>query len=356
MFALHKLCIFFASLAVAATASTQIRWLETNHDFGAFREVDGKVSTTFRFVNTGKEKLSIRSVHASCGCTSTSYTRDVIAPGDTAAIEATYNPAGRPGRFTKSIRVDISGVPQRQSLTIEGVVIGSDATLLSRYPVERGPLRLRTATVPFGSVLKGRAKSAFVEVYNADTVPVTPRWEGLPSCMRVASSASSIAPGEQVVYSVVLTPDASAPYGILNTSASLVVDGVEPLPVEFTSIIEEDFSRLTPSQRAQAPVVAVDDDRVTFEGLSRTGQPVSSSFTLYNRGKSDLLIRRIYTTDAGVTIGSYPSKIKKGKKADITVTIDPSQLPADLLSARIQVITNDPEQSLLIMRAIGEVK
>lgn len=351
----HITCVLAASLAAVA-ATAQIKWLETEHDFGAFREADGKVSTVFRFVNTGSEDVSVRAVQASCGCTSSSYTKQAVAPGDTARVVATFNPAGRPGRFTKTLKVDVTGMAQRQTLTLNGVVIGSDATLQSRYPVERGPLRLRSRQVPFGSVQKGRAKSAFVEVYNADTQPITPRWEGLPKYMRVASSEASIAPGEQVVYSLVLTPDASAPYGILADSAYIATGDVEPLAIEFSAIVEEDFSRLTPGQRRDAPVVALESDRLTFDTMTRDGGKVSRTFSIENRGKSDLMLRRIYTTDAGVEIERYPDKVKKGKKAEITVTVDPSQLPSDLLSARIQVITNDPEQSLLIIRAIGEVK
>lgn len=48
--------------------------------------------------------------------------------------------------------------------------------------------------------------------------------------------------------------------------------------------------------------------------------------------------------------------MKKGKTTEVTITVDPSKLPGDLLNARIQVITNDPENPIVIVRAVGEVR
>ena len=38
--------------ALALSASADVTWLETTHDFGAFQEDLGPVSCQFRFVNT----------------------------------------------------------------------------------------------------------------------------------------------------------------------------------------------------------------------------------------------------------------------------------------------------------------
>ncbi len=352
-----RILTVLAAMLVSLVALARVEWLETEHDFGAFKEENGKVSCTFRFVNKGEEPVSVRAVRASCGCTSPSYTKQPIEPGDSGIVTVTFNPAGRPGRFTKTLMVDIAGggAGPRQTLTINGVVIGSESTLMSRYPVEAGVLRLRTQMVPFGTVLKGKAKSAFVEVYNASTEPVQPEWSGVPGYLRIASSAQEIAPGEQVVYSLVFTPDASSPYGIVTDSAFISVPGEVPLRMDLSAILEEDFSTLTPGQRQNAPVVYVDADRVDFGRLSRNGGEISRTFTIENHGKGDLLLRRIYTTDAGVKVSPSEGKVKKGKSATITVTTDPATLPAEVLSARIQIITNDPEQSLTIVRAIGEI-
>ena len=61
----------------APDASTQtgqgVEWLATSHDFGAFKEDDGSVATTFSFVYHGPEEVAIRAARASCGCTTPGY-------------------------------------------------------------------------------------------------------------------------------------------------------------------------------------------------------------------------------------------------------------------------------------------
>lgn len=342
-------------ILAAAASHAAVKWLNTVNDFGAFKEDDGKVTCTFRFVNEGPDPVTIRAARASCGCTTPSFTKTPVEPGDTGEIRAAFNPIGRPGRFSKSITVDIAGAGAgpRQSLTVKGVVIGSSNTLRSRYPVEAGPLKLRTAQVPFGTVLKGKAKSAFVEVYNSSSEPVVPLWENTPRYIRIAASQDTIPPGEQVVYSLVLTPTETALYGILTDSINLSAPGSDPLRLDLTAILEEDFSTLTPGQRRNAPVLSLPLDRVNFDRFPADGGPQTRTMEISNTGKSDLLVRRIYTTDPGVEVSVSSDKIKKGKTAAVTVTVDPARLPAPMLNARIQLITNDPDNPIAIIRAVG---
>lgn len=354
---LHNRLIAASALALAALlpAPAAVRWLNTVNDFGAFREDDGKVTCTFRFVNQGPDAVTVRAARASCGCTTPSFTKTPVEPGDTGEVRAAFNPTGRPGRFSKTITVDIAGAGAgpRQVLTVKGVVIGSSNTLRSRYPIEAGRLKLRSTQVPFGTVLKGKAKSAFVEVYNSGTDPVVPRWEGMPPYIRVAASQDTVPPGEQVVYSLVLTPTETSLYGILTDSVFISADSAAPTRLDITAILEEDFSTLTPGQRKNAPVVSVPSDRINFDTFPADQGPQTRTMEITNEGKSDLLVRRIYTTDPGVTVSVSRDKIKKGKSATVTVTVDPTLLPVPLLNARIQLITNDPESPLTLLRAVG---
>lgn len=354
--ALRRAALTLISTALAATAMANVEWLEETHDFGAFKEDDGRVATTFRFVNHGPDDVAIRAARASCGCTTPSYTKEAIAPGDTASVEVSYNPTGRPGRFSKNVTVDIAGGP-RTRLVIEGVVIGSSNTLRSRYPIEHGDMKLRTTQLPFGSVTKGRAKSAFLEVYNASNQPIEPHWSRVPRYIRVsASSGDTIPPGEQAVYALMLTPADTELYGILTDSLYIAQNDADPLKIDVTAILEEDFTRLTPRQRAEAPVVEVESDRVNFGEFDPAAGVMQQSFKIFNRGRSDMLIRRLYTTDPGVSVVVDKMKIKKGKHATATVTVDPALLPADILNGRLQLIVNDPENPITVVRVVGAAR
>lgn len=347
--------IFSISLPLHARQS--VEWLEGQHDFGAFDEDDGNVSCNFRFVNTGDEPISIIAARPSCGCTVPSFQRTPVAPGDTAAISVTFNPTGRPGRFDKNVKVQLSGGdPARITLKIKGVVIGNSNTLRSRYPVDAPPLKLRTSVIAFPEFHTRHSKAEFVEVYNASSDSVTPQWVDLPSYIKVTTVRPTVPPGEQIAYAVTLSPGPSTPYGLLTDSITLIpAPGAKPVTLDIVTTINEDFSNLTEAQRRDAPRVKPSTDSVDFGSFSdlSASNIQSRTFKIYNEGKNPLKIRRIYTNDPGVSVSVDQQTVKKGKSATATITVDPSLLPSDILNARIALITNDPDNSTIIIRAVG---
>jgi hypothetical protein len=89
------------------------------HDFGTIPEGPA-AEYEFSFVNKGKEPLIIQQVHASCGCTTPSYSKEPVLPGKTGTVKASYSTVGRPNAFTKTITV-VSNAGTK-ILTIKGDV------------------------------------------------------------------------------------------------------------------------------------------------------------------------------------------------------------------------------------------
>lgn len=77
---------------------------EEIHDFGTIPE-GPKAEFEFKFVNNGTEPIVIQKVNASCGCTTPSYSKEPVKPGEKGAIKAVYNTQGRPTPFNKTITV-----------------------------------------------------------------------------------------------------------------------------------------------------------------------------------------------------------------------------------------------------------
>lgn len=91
-------------------------------DFGKIAE--GKVvSHIFRFTNTGEGNLVITDVRASCGCTTPSWTKDIIKPGERSEIEVKYNSEGRGGKFNKGVTIYSNAYPNTSVIRISGEVI-----------------------------------------------------------------------------------------------------------------------------------------------------------------------------------------------------------------------------------------
>lgn len=121
MYIFASLCLFVGIL-LAQSNKAVISAPKMEHDFGVIKEVDGKVSHTFVIRNTGSAPLVIARVLATCGCTTPVYETEPIAPGKESKIVVTFNPAGRPGQFVKTIAVYSNGYDGAFTLRIKGVV------------------------------------------------------------------------------------------------------------------------------------------------------------------------------------------------------------------------------------------
>lgn len=357
-FALVMTLVMWAS--VAARAGQDIEWAEMVHDFGAIDENDGPVTCRLRFVNRGDVPVAVTAARASCGCTTPRYSAAPVEPGDTGTVEVTFDPAGRPGRFDKKVRIDTSdGItgPLRSSLRVKGVVVGASNTIRSRYPVDAGPVKLRTSTAAFGEVMDTRDKACYIECYNASTDTVAPYWDSLPPYITARSLGAKVAPGEQKTFTLRFSGAKSPQYGIVTDRLLFYADkGASPVEVDAVAVVNEDFTRLTPGARANSPVVTVTPEIIDFGEIAPGAGELTRAFEVGNRGKDPLVIRRVYTADRGVSVRADKSKVKKGKHVTVTVTVDPSLLTSDLLNSRISLITNDPLQPTMTVRVSGIVK
>ncbi len=118
------LFMLFGLLSVSAQEKVpNAMFGKTVHDFGKIAEEIGKATCTFEFVNTGSAPLLINKVGTSCGCTTPSYTKDPILPGEKGEIKVQYSTTGRVGAFEKSINVFTNVPDTTYKLTIKGEVL-----------------------------------------------------------------------------------------------------------------------------------------------------------------------------------------------------------------------------------------
>lgn len=346
----------FLSLVSVFAASAQIEWLETRHNFGAFAEEVGPVECRFHFVNTSGEPVSIVSARASCGCATPRFSRGTVAPGDTSYITVTYDPAGRPGHFTKTVGVDFSVDVPRTKLYIEGTVIGSESSIAARFPVKCCPaIRLSRGVVLLGELKKGQLRPVYLDAYNMSADTITPVVRDMPSYLEAAVSPEQVPPGQQFTFIFYMHSARCPLYGAVSDTVSVVSDSrsSEGCTVPVVAMVREDFSKMTPGERKKAPVAAVSSTQIDFGRLS--SGVCSQTVAVTNNGKSPLKIRRVYTTDPGVEVSVSGETVRHGKNVEIKVTVDPAKLPGKMLNARINLITNDPDNPVIVLRAVGEL-
>ncbi|PHR69870.1 MAG: hypothetical protein COA67_09160 [Lutibacter sp.] len=94
---------------------------EREHDFGTIRQGD-KVSTFFKFTNTGNAPLLISDIKAKCGCTVPDWTKETIAPGDSGMFKVDFNSRGKKNRIRQVITIDANTKSVTEKVTIVAVI------------------------------------------------------------------------------------------------------------------------------------------------------------------------------------------------------------------------------------------
>lgn len=334
----------WTAAAAAAPKATDVRWLSTDYDFGTFNEADGEVTGEVKFVNTGSEPTFVARVRPSCGCTGASYTKSMIAPGDTAAIRFTYNPAGRPGRFEKTVKVWLGADNSLTTVTIRGTVVGEKQTVEWYYPVEAGALRLEKDRLDAGELKRGDVRHLFLTLYNQTPRPVVPGWKTDSGALRVSVAPDTVAAGDVGVMEFYLRSGDESRNGPVTHTVTLLPDTSEPdteKDITLTAVVMPAVPALTGDVLAKAPLAQVVPARLDL-GRSR-GDRVPFEFTIENRGQGALHVERIYTRGAAaVAVSKSPKTIKPGKNAAVKGHLLTESLPSGPFRVAVEILTDDP--------------
>ena len=354
--------LLLAGAAFNLAAQPQATWLERNHDFGVFHEKDGKVRCQMRVTNTGSAPLLIVKAQAGCGCTGIDYPEEPIMPGDTATVSLSYNPSGRPGQFTKQAIIFTNTDTKRTILEISGNVIPTDATLDKEYPIKAGNLRISQRDIPFGELIKGKGSTQYLSAYNASTDTLLVSVTGAKQHIRPAVVPDTVPPARVTALTVHYVSKYAPLWGLNVDTLTLESRPLSPASAEgkgsadihVMAQVMEDFDNLTDKQRADAPVIAVDcDERLDF-GSMKAGEVVTRSFTITNKGKEPLAIRRLWVPQGeGITLKADRQEVKRGKKATVTVTVDTACQQENLLNVPLTLLSNDPDNPRVTIRLVG---
>jgi hypothetical protein len=185
-----------------------ISFINETHDFGEV--VEGKVAThEFVFTNTGNAPLIIQNVQASCGCTSPFWTKEPVMPGKTGTIKASYNSAGRPGPFTKSLTITSNAANTPSKVVyIKGMVINKENKVYTEAEKANSPIvSLAKNTYKVGKLEVGQTGTAKVAVTNTGKSNLEfTDVQSVCGCVTFQVNKSSIGPGESAVLELNIKP------------------------------------------------------------------------------------------------------------------------------------------------------
>ncbi|MFQ7503196.1 MAG: DUF1573 domain-containing protein [Alistipes finegoldii] len=162
-----------ALCAFATAAQAQLVFTPDTWDFGTIRETDGRVSHTFTGENRSDKPVVILDVVTTCGCTVPQFTKRPIRPGEKTTVKVTFDPANRPGAFTKELGVYSSERKKVATLTIRGNVTPRMKSTEELYPVDAGGgLRLSTTLNAFSYIREGQQVQSAIGCINTSNRPV----------------------------------------------------------------------------------------------------------------------------------------------------------------------------------------
>jgi len=324
--------------------SPVITFEKTEHDFGKIHEEDGRVSVVFNFKNEGMSPLVLSNVRASCGCTTPTWTKEPVEPGQTGSITVTYNPNGRPGRFQKTVTITSNATEATTRVYIKGEVLPKQAKPVNKYTLAVGELSMKSNVLDLGTVTKGANASGELEYANLT---------GANHHVELATSAADaylvsqvsleeVKPNETGKFIFALDSKNPKLYGPVEAFAYVVIDGKKVLKDEFRLTIKanvvEDFSNMSVEDKQQAPIMEVPAE--FNAGKVAAGKVLKFAFPIKNIGINPLEVRRVFAIDEHLS-PKAPKAIKSGKKGAVNVEINAKGLDAGTYSREMTIITND---------------
>lgn len=329
---MKKIVFLLACLMISFTTYAQdiVSFNEIVHDFGMIAEKGGRVTHSFEFTNISNKAITVSRVKASCGCTSPDWTKTAIEPGQKGTISATYNPAGRPGKFSKALTVTLSEGPAIR-LTIKGDVVKEPIKPETTYPINLGNnLLIKSNSLNFGNIAPDGSKKITLEVFNNNETELKFQFANLPAYfsstpMTIPSKSSSR------VEITLLADKMKNEYGAVKGSLTTDSKGV----INYNANIVDDYSKMTAEEKANA-------GKINFNASDITLDSKETSYTLKisNSGKANLNIKAIQSSDNKVSVSKSNMTIKPDKIAEVKVKY--SGKPTINSSALLTVYSDDP--------------
>ena len=356
----NKLTFLFAAFLVSMVLSSQtvqprLNILNPVYDFGNIKEQDGKVTARFEFTNLGQQPLILQDVKPSCGCTSSGYTKEPVLPGKKGFIELIFNPAGYSGTFKKSATVISNAVNSNVLLTITGVVERRPPTLEEKFPINYGNVLFKTSYFNMGKVnYNGKGVEKF-PVYNSNDKPVKIALDNLSRFLKVEVIPPTLLPKSEGQLVITFDSKEWGDLGYYSNAAFLMIDGKKDLQNRFTiaATVEEDFSGLSEKEISEAPVAFVEKTDFDF-GTIKSGEIVRHDFEMENKGKSNLIIKKIKASSGCTAAQTAKMILKPGEKTTIHADFDSSGR-SDRQYKTISVFTNSPSNSVLTLKITGNI-
>ena len=228
--------------------------------------------------------------------------------------------------------------------------------------MEDNKLKLEKTYFNVGNAYNTEIKKESTAIFNDTDAPMTITFSGAPSYISVNVSPKVIPAKSKGVINIEYRvgenkSNGNQNWGYQNSRIRLIVNGNTQSKRNNLSVranIQEDYSKLTPKQLANAPKISFKETVFNF-GTTNQGENVVHEFVFTNTGKTDLHIRKVKGSWGCTAVSSTDSAIKPGKTSTIKATFK-TKGKHGKQTKTITVTTNDPKNPTMVVKMTGEVK
>lgn len=301
------------------------------------------VTAQFEIGNSGGT-LIVKSVSASCGCTSVEYPKSPVRDGGKFTVSATYD-ARQLGHFNKSIAVYTNASAKPLYLTMCGVVMEEVVGYTGDFPYMLSGIMADKNDIEFDDVNRGDHPVQKINIKNVGSAAVSPVVMHLPKYLKATVSPTTIEPGRQGVVSIMLDSRRLRRDGLTSTSVYLGAfpgDKVSPeKEITVSAVLLPSFLDITEEELAAAPRITLSQDTLAlgrFEGKSKK----SGTILIENKGQSELEISSLQMITDALNVSLNKTRLKPGEQARLRVTVNANKFYKARSQPRVLMITNDP--------------
>lgn len=205
-------------------------------NIGRLSEDDKPVTSRFYFCNASKETIILTRVSTSCGCTTASFTRNPVKPGEKGIIELTFNPFEQVGKLNKKafIYTNLSEKYPTEKITLSGEVTPT-SNEWRNYPYSMGNvLRLRQTTILFHGLPRSATRVERLVCVNSSRTSLRLSALIIPRYAKFRTEPEIVEPGKEA--DIVITIDGRLLPSVVKDDFTfpVVIEGIDSKPSERT--------------------------------------------------------------------------------------------------------------------------
>ena len=315
------ICMYaFAAVALTAAAQPRFSSNKETHNFGQI-EWKHPASAQYVITNTGDQPLVLTEVDPSCACSVVQWTQTPIAPGDKGIITVEFD-AKALGHFDKSIAVYSNAQPDLAYLHFTGEVVREIKDFTKTYPYLIGQIRIDKNEIDFPDTHRGAKPVIRIGVVNLSDRSYEPVLMHLPSYLDMKVEPSVLQKGERGLITLTLNTEKLTDLGLTQASVYLSrftgdkVSDENEIPL--SAILLPDFSGMTDTDRANAPVIRLSETDIDLSALLAKKNKVKHDIQLTNTGRSPLQISKLQVFNPALGVSLKKSVLQPGETQSIS--------------------------------------